>query len=92
MKVLTYFFPYPIFSLIGYLTYWFLARVGKTSLTLRFCRGEFDDKQASTLDASCLENTVTVDGRSHKLSIWDTAGQERYHALNPVYYRGAEGM
>ena len=26
-----------------------------------------------------------------KLTIWDTAGQERYHALNPVYYRGAEG-
>lgn len=26
-----------------------------------------------------------------KLVIWDTAGQERYHALNPVYYRGAEG-
>jgi len=27
-----------------------------------------------------------------RLTIWDTAGQERYHALNPVYYRGAEGM
>lgn len=26
-----------------------------------------------------------------RLTIWDTAGQERYHALNPVYYRGAEG-
>ncbi len=26
-----------------------------------------------------------------KLVIWDTAGQERYHALNQVYYRGAEG-
>ena len=24
--------------------------------------------------------------------IWDTAGQERYHALNQVYYRGAEGI
>jgi small GTP-binding protein len=69
----------------------FIARVGKTSLTLRFCRGEFDDKQASTLDASCLENSVNVGGHSVKLSIWDTAGQERYHALNPVYYRGAEG-
>ena len=25
------------------------------------------------------------------LNIWDTAGQERYHALNKVYYQGAEG-
>ncbi len=30
------------------------ARVGKTSLTLRFCKGNFDDKQISTIDASCL--------------------------------------
>jgi len=24
-----------------------------------------------------------------KLQLWDTAGQERYHALAPLYYRGA---
>lgn len=66
--------------------------MGKTSLTVRFCKNEFDEKQASTLDASCLEKTVNIgNGQSIKLVIWDTAGQERYHALNPVYYRGAEG-
>ncbi|CDW81410.1 UNKNOWN [Stylonychia lemnae] len=68
------------------------ARVGKTSLTVRFCMGQFDDNQKSTLDASCLENTVNLpNGQQMRLTIWDTAGQERYHALNPVYYRGAEG-
>jgi len=36
------------------------ARVGKTSLTLRFCRNEFDDKQISTIDASCLERKLQV--------------------------------
>jgi GTPase SAR1 family protein len=35
-----------------------LARVGKTSLTLRFCKGNFDDKQISTIDASCLSQTI----------------------------------
>lgn len=25
------------------------------------------------------------------LNLWDTAGQERFHALGPIYYRGAEG-
>lgn len=70
-----------------------IARVGKTSLTVRFCKGQFDENQQSTLDASCLENTVNLpNGETMKLTIWDTAGQERYHALNPVYYRGAEGM
>lgn len=39
-----------------------IARVGKTSLTVRFCMGQFDENQASTLDASCLENTVNLPG------------------------------
>lgn len=81
-----------ISMLFFYLSFSFLARVGKTSLTVRFCMGQFDEKQQSTIDASCLENTVNLpNGQSMRLTIWDTAGQERYHALNPVYYRGAEG-
>ena len=28
---------------------------------------------------------------TYNLSIWDTAGQETYHALNKIYYRGAQG-
>ena len=74
------------------LTTSFIARVGKTSLTLRFCKGNFDEKQISTVDASMLSQTVSTGG-GHKatLNIWDTAGQERYHALNKVYYQGADG-
>jgi hypothetical protein len=69
-----------------------VARVGKTSLTLRFCKGNFDEKQISTVDASCLSQVVTIGGgQKVTLNIWDTAGQERYHALNKVYYQGAEG-
>ena len=66
--------------------------MGKTSLTLRFCKGNFDEKQISTVDASCLSQTVSIPGGGKvSLNIWDTAGQERYHALNKVYYQGAEG-
>ena len=66
--------------------------MGKTSLTLRFCKGNFDDKQISTIDASCLSQTIQVGGGGKvQVNIWDTAGQERYHALNKVYYQGAEG-
>ena len=69
-----------------------IARVGKTSLTLRFCKGNFDDKQISTVDASCLSQQVSISGGNKVIvNIWDTAGQERYHALNKVYYQGAEG-
>ena len=34
---------------------------------------------------------IKAGGQTLKMIIWDTAGQERYHALNQVYYRGAEG-
>ena len=68
-----------------------LARVGKTSLTLRFVQNIFNEGQESTNDAACLEKIVNVNDKSMKLMIWDTAGQERYRALNPVYYSGAEG-
>lgn len=71
--------------------------MGKTSLTIRFCENEFDDRQESTRNAACLYQTVQVtdptsqQDKLYKLAIWDTAGQEQYHSLNTVYYRGAQG-
>ena len=68
-----------------------IARVGKTSLLLRYCRNVFDGGQESTLNASFLEKKILVSGIQMNMNIWDTAGQERYHALNAVYYREAAG-
>ncbi len=65
------------------------GRVGKTSILLRYTRGEYSDKQVSTLQASYLDKKLTVSGKEQVLSIWDTAGQERFHALGPIYYRDA---
>ncbi len=67
------------------------GRVGKTSILLRFCRGEYNDKQVSTLQASYLDKKLRVGNDEVVLSIWDTAGQERFHALGPIYYRDADG-
>jgi hypothetical protein len=33
----------------------YIARVGKTSLTYRFAHGAFNEKQPSTVDATCIE-------------------------------------
>jgi len=30
----------------------FIARVGKSSLTLKYCKNQFSDKQESTVDAT----------------------------------------
>jgi len=67
------------------------GRVGKTSILLRFTKGEYDDRQVSTLQASYLDKKVPVGASTAHLSVWDTAGQERFHALSPIYYRDAHG-
>lgn len=66
------------------------SAVGKSSLVLRFVKGQFHDYQESTIGAAFLTQTVNVDDATVKFEIWDTAGQERYHSLAPMYYRGAQ--
>eukprot|EP00262_Sarcandra_glabra_P006183 TRINITY_DN18306_c0_g2_i1.p1 TRINITY_DN18306_c0_g2~~TRINITY_DN18306_c0_g2_i1.p1 ORF type:complete len:203 (-),score=50.60 TRINITY_DN18306_c0_g2_i1:290-898(-) len=62
---------------------------GKSSLVLRFVRGQFVDFQESTIGAAFFSQTLAVNDATVKFEIWDTAGQERYHSLAPMYYRGA---
>lgn len=67
------------------------SAVGKSSLVLRFVKGQFHEYQESTIGAAFLTQTVSLDDTTIiKFEIWDTAGQERYHSLAPMYYRGAQ--
>jgi len=66
------------------------SAVGKSSLVLRFVKGQFFDFQESTIGAAFLTQTVCLNDTTVKFEIWDTAGQERYHSLAPMYYRGAQ--
>ncbi|KAH1131973.1 hypothetical protein J1N35_003351 [Gossypium stocksii] len=62
---------------------------GKTSLVLRFVKGQFFDFQESTIGAAFFTQVLSLNEATIKFDIWDTAGQERYHSLAPMYYRGA---
>ncbi|KAJ9538468.1 hypothetical protein OSB04_031201 [Centaurea solstitialis] len=62
---------------------------GKTSMVMRFVKGQFYDYQESTIGAAFFTQVLSINKRSVKFDIWDTAGQERYHSLAPMYYRGA---
>jgi len=66
------------------------SAVGKSSLVLRFVKGQFHEYQESTIGAAFLTQTISIDDNTIKFEIWDTAGQERYHSLAPMYYRGAQ--
>lgn len=49
----------------------FLGRVGKTSLTVRYCMNEFDDDQGTTSNATFLEKNIKMDnGITTTLAIW----------------------
>merc|ERR1711943_118080 len=65
------------------------SAVGKSSLVLRFVRGQFFEYQESTIGAAFLTQNVSLNDYTVKFEIWDTAGQERHHSLAPMYYRGA---
>ncbi|KAI4387023.1 hypothetical protein MLD38_004889 [Melastoma candidum] len=62
---------------------------GKTSLVLRFVKGQFFDNQEPTIGAAFFTQIMSLSEATVKFEIWDTAGQERYHSLAPMYYRGA---
>merc|ERR1711865_1085960 len=65
------------------------SAVGKSSLVLRFVRGQFFEFQEPTIGAAFLTQNVSLNDYTVKFEIWDTAGQEKYHSLAPMYYRGA---
>ncbi|PKI77603.1 ras-related protein RHN1-like isoform X2 [Punica granatum] len=62
---------------------------GKTSLVLRFVKGQFFNHQEPTIGAAFFTQILSLTEATVKFDIWDTAGQERYHSLAPMYYRGA---
>ncbi|XP_052812836.1 ras-related protein Rab-5B-like isoform X2 [Mya arenaria] len=64
--------------------------VGKSSIALRFVRGEYTENALATIGAAFLTQKVNVSGQTIQFDIWDTAGQERYYSLAPMYYRGAQ--
>mmetsp|Transcript_1590 Transcript_1590/g.2627 ORF Transcript_1590/g.2627 Transcript_1590/m.2627 type:complete len:198 (+) Transcript_1590:198-791(+) len=66
------------------------TNVGKTSLSTRYCHGEFPGNSTPTIGASFLQRRVIVDNTEMSLQIWDTAGQERFRSMAPMYYRGAK--
>ena len=66
------------------------GRVGKTSIGLKWSRNEFDPQRKSTVQAGLYTKKVETSMGIIELNLWDTAGQEEYHAVAPIYYKGAQ--
>ena len=61
------------------------AGVGKSSILLRFTDDAFEEQMASTIGVDFRVKTMTLGGKTAKLTIWDTAGQERFRTLTSSY-------
>ena len=59
-----------IFLLFG--LYFYLERVGKTSLMNKYVKGKFINNYKATVGADFFQKSITVDNRHINLQIWDT--------------------
>lgn len=66
------------------------ATVGKTSIANRHIYHRFSNLVCSTIGASFMAYSPTIDDEEVKVNIWDTAGQERFRSFTSLYYRDAD--
>jgi len=67
------------------------SMVGKTSILLRYIKGKFIKVEERTINTNCFKKTISINNLIFEINIWDTAGEEKYHAMAPIFYRGADG-
>ena len=67
--------------------------VGKTSISNRYITGKWVkiDISNRTVNTKCYQKSLQINNLLFNLNIWDTAGEEKYHAMAPIFYRGAHG-
>jgi small GTP-binding protein len=65
--------------------------VGKSNLTLRFTKDDFDPSNESTIGAEYYTKIICLDSKVYKIQIWDTAGQDTFKTITRSYYRNSIG-
>lgn len=65
--------------------------VGKSAITVQFCRNCFVDKYDPTIEDS-YKKTAEVDGKLYNLEILDTAGTDQFSAMRDLYMRDGEAF
>ena len=68
------------------------SSVGKTSMIIRFCDGEFNGEGTATVGIDTKTKYLKRNGKKIELGIWDTAGQERFRSLAKNFYTAVDGI
>jgi small GTP-binding protein len=64
--------------------------VGKTSITLRYTEGRFDENMMLTIGANFASKKLEINGSALTLMIWDLGGQPRFRDVVGDYFRGTK--
>lgn len=67
------------------------ASVGKTSLTIRYISGFFQEDLKLTIGVDFYSKTTAFKDNKVKMQIWDFGGEERFRFLLSQYCKGANG-
>ena len=68
------------------------ASVGKSSISDRFCKGQFNPNLMHTVGIDYRTRTIPLKTKQLKITIWDTAGQDKARVLPATTIRKAEGI
>lgn len=63
--------------------------VGKSSLTLRATKNQFQDYYNATVGFEFFSQNIKMDDTIIKLQMWDTCGQEIYRSLISSFYKNS---
>ena len=63
--------------------------VGKSCLTLKAIKNQYDDFYTPTIGFEFLSFNVKINEHIVKLQIWDTCGQEAYRSIIKSFYRNS---
>ena len=67
------------------------ASVGKTSLTIRYISGFFDENLKLTIGIDFYSKTLPFRDKKIQLQIWDFGGAEKFRSLLSQYCKGTHG-
>ena len=68
------------------------SSVGKTSMIVRFCDGDFNGEGTATVGIDKKIKYLKFNGKKIELRIWDTAGQERFRSIGKNFYKSVDGI
>ena len=65
------------------------SSVGKSSITVKYIHGGFDEEFKTTIGVEFGSKNITFKEKIYRVQIWDTAGEETFRSITRSYYKNS---